>query len=164
MTQRYKAEYGRSNGGVMNIVTKSGTNQWRGSWFTNCRDTAMNAKTKTEKIANAEKQEYRAISTAAASAARLRRTRRTSSRPTSARSRTPTQAVNTLGLFPTRTAPSRRRYRENLFTGKASGNLTPSQYLSVRYGRNNNSQPYGAGRRRRPRTGATARTSSTRST
>ena len=34
VTQRYKAEYGRSNGGVMNIVTKSGTNDYRGSWFT----------------------------------------------------------------------------------------------------------------------------------
>ena len=31
VTQRYKAEYGRSNGGVMNIVTKSGTNQFSGS-------------------------------------------------------------------------------------------------------------------------------------
>ena len=38
VTQRYKAEYGRSNGGVMNIVTKSGTNQMRGSWFTSLRD------------------------------------------------------------------------------------------------------------------------------
>lgn len=27
LTARYKAEYGRSNGGVMNIVTRSGTNQ-----------------------------------------------------------------------------------------------------------------------------------------
>ena len=34
VTQRYKAEYGRSNGGVMNIVTKSGTNDVHGSWFT----------------------------------------------------------------------------------------------------------------------------------
>ena len=34
VTQRYKAEYGRSNGGVMNIVTKSGTNDFHGSWFT----------------------------------------------------------------------------------------------------------------------------------
>ena len=40
VTQRYKAEYGRSNGGVMNIVTKSGTNDLRGSWFTLFRDTA----------------------------------------------------------------------------------------------------------------------------
>ena len=45
MTQRYKAEYGRSNGGVMNIVTKSGTNNWRGSWFTSGRDKSLNAKT-----------------------------------------------------------------------------------------------------------------------
>src|SRR5688572_32708278 len=61
VTQRYKAEYGRSNGGVMTIVTKSGTNQWRGSWFTNMRDTAMNAKTKSEKIANAERSEERRV-------------------------------------------------------------------------------------------------------
>ena len=30
-TQRFKAEYGRSNGGVMNVVTKSGTNLLAGS-------------------------------------------------------------------------------------------------------------------------------------
>ena len=39
VTSRYKAEYGRSNGGVMNIVTKSGTNDMHGSWFTLFRDT-----------------------------------------------------------------------------------------------------------------------------
>ena len=38
--------------------------------------------------------------------------------------------------------------RENLFTAKASANLTPMQYLSVRYGRNTNSQVYGATTRR----------------
>ena len=38
VTSRAKAENGRSNGGVMNIVTKSGTNEMRGSFFTLFRD------------------------------------------------------------------------------------------------------------------------------
>ena len=42
----------------MNIVTKSGTNELRGSWFTLMRDTAMNAKTETEKLTESEKQDY----------------------------------------------------------------------------------------------------------
>ena len=58
-TARYKAEYGRSNGGVMNIVTKSGTNQFQGSGFTLFRDNSMNAKTETEKLNEVDKQEYR---------------------------------------------------------------------------------------------------------
>src|SRR4029079_14779790 len=59
ITQRYKAEYGRSNGGVMNIVTKSGTNDAHGSWFTAARDKSMNARTETEKLNNVAKQDYR---------------------------------------------------------------------------------------------------------
>ena len=55
VTSRYKAEYGRSNGGVMNIVTKSGTNDWRGSWFTLLRDDSLNAATETEKRAAARR-------------------------------------------------------------------------------------------------------------
>ena len=35
-TQRFKAEYGRSNGGVMNVVTKSGTNQLPGNASSRC--------------------------------------------------------------------------------------------------------------------------------
>src|SRR3954466_4460786 len=59
VTQRFKAEYGRSNGGVMNIVTKSGTNDPHGSWFTSMRDKSMNATTETEKLNKLQKQPYR---------------------------------------------------------------------------------------------------------
>ncbi len=50
ITQRFKAEYGRSNGGVLNVVTKSGTNRWSGSFFELFRDKSMNAQTQTEKL------------------------------------------------------------------------------------------------------------------
>ncbi len=59
VTSRAKAENGRSNGGVMNIVTKSGTNDMHGSFFEMFRDTAMNSRTTTEKNNNIDKQDYR---------------------------------------------------------------------------------------------------------
>src|SRR5438046_9569796 len=59
VTSRSKAEYGRSNGGVMNIVTKSGTNDPHGSFFTSMRDKSLNAQTETEKLSHVAKQDYR---------------------------------------------------------------------------------------------------------
>ncbi len=53
------------------------------------------------------------------------------------------QIVNTLGLFPTLDGTFATPYRENLVTVKGTTNLNASQYLSVRYGYNQNSQPYG---------------------
>jgi len=34
-------------------------------------------------------------------------------------------------------------YRETLLTGKVTMTVNPNQFLSIRYGRNQNSQPYG---------------------
>ena len=39
----YSAEYGRAGGAVINVVTKSGTNDFRGSVFEFYRDKALNA-------------------------------------------------------------------------------------------------------------------------
>jgi outer membrane receptor protein involved in Fe transport len=39
----YAAEYGRAGGGVINVVTRSGTNRWHGSLFEFYRDKALNA-------------------------------------------------------------------------------------------------------------------------
>ena len=105
-TQRFKAEYGRSNGGVLSVVTKSGTNQWSGSFFECFRDKSMNAQTENEMLAN--------VGTATRLQGRLppqpvrrqlRRTGRSRTRCTSslAVERTKqdtTQVVNTKGLFP----------------------------------------------------------------
>ena len=54
------------------------------------------------------------------------------------------QVVNTLGLFPSEDGTYATPYRETLLTVKATASLNAANYLSVRYGRNDNSQPYGA--------------------
>ena len=43
-TNNYGAQYGRSTGAVVNIVTKSGSNQWHGSAFDFFRNGALNAR------------------------------------------------------------------------------------------------------------------------
>ncbi len=43
-TLNFSAEYGRNNGAIVNIVTKSGTNQYHGDVFYSGRNTALNAR------------------------------------------------------------------------------------------------------------------------
>ena len=150
ITQRYKAEYGRSNGGVMNIVTKSGTNQIRGSWFTNLRDKSMNAQTKTEKINNLDKQPYRRYQFGGSLGGPVARDKAHYFAAYERTQQDTSQTVNTLGLFPERDGVFPTPNRENLFTGKVSANITPMQYIAVRYGRNTNSQIYNASSRSVP--------------
>jgi hypothetical protein len=52
-TQRYSAEFGRSTGGVVNVITKSGTNDFHGSAFVFARDQHLNSNTFFEDKAKA---------------------------------------------------------------------------------------------------------------
>ncbi|MBI3450749.1 MAG: TonB-dependent receptor, partial [Acidobacteria bacterium] len=51
----YKAEYGRSLGGVVNVITKSGTNDFGGSVFGTYRNDSFRAKTYSEDLAGIDK-------------------------------------------------------------------------------------------------------------
>jgi hypothetical protein len=144
ITSRSKAEYGRSNGGVMNIVTKSGTNVPSGSFFTQFRDTAMNAKTETEKINEAEKQDYRRYQYGGSFGGPIRQDKAHFFFAAERTQQTTFQLVNTEGLFPSLDGIFETPYTENLLTGKVTASASPTQYLAVRYGRNQNEQPYGA--------------------
>ncbi len=149
-TARYKAEYGRSNGGVMNIVTKSGTNQLNGSWFTLFRDASLNARTETERLAEVEKQDYRRYQYGGSFGGPIVKDKVHFFVAAERTQQDTFQAVNTQGLFPELDGVFSTPYRENLVTAKGTVAMTASQYLSVRYGRNQNEQPYGADARTPP--------------
>jgi hypothetical protein len=142
VTSRYKAEYGRSNGGVMNIVTKSGTNNWQGSGFELFRDTKMNAKTETETLSNIDKQKYRRNQFGGSFGGPIAKDKAHFFGAVERTQQNTFQAVDLKGLFPG-SGVYATPYTETLLTGKATSNVTPAQYLSVRYGYNKNSQPYG---------------------
>jgi hypothetical protein len=144
VTSRYKAEYGRSNGGVMNIVTKSGTNSLAGSFFTLFRDKSMNAKTETEKLQKVDKQDYRRYQFGGSFGGPIVKNRVHVFGAAERTQQDTFQVVSTSGLYPSLDGKFGTPYRENLVTAKLTANLNAAQYLSVRYGRNTNSQPYGA--------------------
>ena len=144
ITSRYKAEYGRSNGGVMNIVTKSGTNDLHGSWFTLFRDESMNALTETQRLAKAEKPDYRRWQYGGSFGGPVLKNKLFYFGAFERTQQDQFQVVNTLGLFPSEDGTYATPYRETLLTVKATASLNAANYLSVRYGRNDNSQPYGA--------------------
>ena len=68
LTNSYSAEYGRTSGGVVNAITRSGTNQIHGTAFEFHRNSAMDARTTS--IAAISRRRSTATSTASRSAAR----------------------------------------------------------------------------------------------
>ena len=144
VTSRSKAENGRSNGGVMNIVTKSGTNSYRGSFFELFRDKSMNAITTTEKTAGSDKQDYRRNQFGGSFGGPIIKDKVHYFGAAERTQQDTKQVVSTKGLFPSSDGTFATPYRETLVNVKATANVNPNNFLSVRYGRNQNTQPYGA--------------------
>ena len=149
-TQRFKAEYGRSNGGVMNVVTKSGTNRYEGTLFELFRDKGMNALTETEKLAGAagqsdpRKGDYRRHQFGGSFGGPLMMDRLHFFFALERTEQNTTQTVNTRGLFPEQDGVFPTPLRENLGSVKVSATINPAQYLTLRYGRNRNRFPFNA--------------------
>jgi len=159
LTQRYKAEYGRSNGGVMNIVTRSGTNDYRGSAFSFFRDKSLNARTYSEETSNAPKADYRRYQFGGSFGGPLVENRAFYFAAVERTQQDTNQAVNTLGLFPEADGVYPTPFRENLITAKQTTTINAAQHLSVRYGANTNSAPFGAAARSAPSFWSTSRNS-----
>ena len=154
LTQRFDAEYGRG-GSVLNVVTKSGTNDLRGSWFTLVRDKGLNSRTFTERINRFDKQDYRRYQFGGSVGGPIIQDRAHFFAAYERTQQDTRQVVNTLGLFPAEDGVFDIPFREDLFTAKVTASPRPTQYVALRYARDGNSQPAGANLRAAPSSWAT---------
>jgi hypothetical protein len=154
LTQRFDAEHGRG-GAVLNVVTKSGTNRLRGSWFTLLRDAGLNARTFSEQINELEKQDYRRYQFGGSVGGPIVENRAHFFAAYERTQQDTKQVVNTLGLFSSEDGIYDIASRENLFSAKVTASPAPAHYLAFRYARDTNSQPAGAGLRAAPSSWAT---------
>jgi hypothetical protein len=129
ITARYKAEYGRSNGGVMNVVTKSGGNNFSGSGFFMFRDSALNAQTFTEKLNGVDKQDYRRKQFGGSFGGPIMQNRAHFFAAYERTKQDTFQTVSTSGLFPAEDGTFATSVEENLFTTKETFNIGSSQFL-----------------------------------
>ena len=157
MTHRFNAEYGRSSGAVLNVVTRSGTNRLRGSWFTLFRDEALNARTVTEQSLGVDKSPYRRYQYGGSLGGPIVENRLHYFGAFERTQQDTKQPVNTLGLYPSLDGVYDVPVRETMFTGKVTATVTNAQHLSLRYARNQNSQPSNAGPRSLPEAWSTGR-------
>lgn len=143
VTQRFDAEYGRSNGSVLNVVTKSGTNTLHGSWFTLARDEALNARTFSEQLAHFDKQPYSRYQYGGSLGGPIQRNRTHFFGAYEGTKQDVMQVVNTGGAFPEGDGVFPVPLREQMATGKITTTMGPGQYLAVRYAFDHNTQPNG---------------------
>ncbi len=152
-TQQYKAEYGRSTGGVLTVVTKTGTNDFKGSVWGFFRDDSLSTQTETEKNAGTDKQKLERkqygvavggpiVRDKAHFFATYEKTERDTfytvdSDPDGNGPAPPIRPDLQGGSFPT-------PFEDELITAKATYDISAKQYLQVRYGYQQNSDKYGA--------------------
>ena len=145
-TQQYKAEFGRSTGGVLSVVTKTGTNEFGGTVYGFFRNEGLNSRTVAERNANRDKQQYDRKQYGVSFGGPIVRdlahffvtydtTDREIGFPLS-------QAV--LSIFPTVTPTLGINYEDDLLTGKATWAVTPRQQLQFRIGAQEYSDIYNA--------------------
>ena len=144
LSHRFDTEYGRSSGAVLNIVTKSGANQRRGSWFTLLRDDALNARTFNETLKGVEAQPYERYQFGGSLGGPIALNRAHYFGAYERTHQDTKQIVNTQGAFPADDGIFDVPVRQHLLTTKVTTTFGPQQYVAVRYGRDHNTQPIGA--------------------
>src|SRR3954447_10978573 len=137
-TQQYKAEYGRSTGGVLTVVTKTGTNQLSGSAWGFFRRDSLNSESETEKISGQGKNPYDRKQYGASLGGPIIKDRMHYFATYEKTDRKTEYVINTdpgngVPVFPTLQGASVEiPFEDDLITAKITDNLSPKQFLQVR--------------------------------
>jgi len=144
-TQQFKAEYGRTTGGVLSVVTKSGGNAFDGSIFAFRRDDSLNSKTTTEEMTGADKQPLERDQFGFSLGGPIIRDRAHFFVTGERFDQETTYTVSTGGILPGFDGQSFPiPTKDDLITAKVTADVTPKQYLQVRYGFQETETKYGA--------------------
>jgi len=145
-TQAYKAEYGRSSGGVLTVVTKTGTNEFKGSLYGFYREDSLNSITESEELGSGEKSPYERKQYGGSLGGPIVRDRMHFFVTYEETERPSSYVINTGGIFPAFDGQAVAiPFTDELITAKSTVNISASQYLQVRYGYQKNADKYGAG-------------------
>lgn len=137
-TGRYSAEFGRSTGGVVSVVTKSGTNDLRGSAFGFFRDASLNAETYFEKQADTGKQPFSQQQLGGTVGGPFAKNRAFYFGSYEYNRRQDYKTVYTNGVLPAEEGAQLTPFRNHLILARTDFRLGDNQQLLVRYSRENN--------------------------
>ena len=145
-TQAYKAEYGRSSGGVLTVVTKTGTNDFAGSVYGFYREKDLNSVTESERRAGGEKADYERKQYGGSFGGPIVKDRAHFFATYEETERPSSYIIDTNGIFPDFDGDAIPiPFTDKLITAKATANISAAQFLQVRYGYQKNADKYGAG-------------------
>jgi outer membrane receptor protein involved in Fe transport len=144
-TMQYKAEYGRSSGGILTVVTKTGSNDFHGSAYGFFRSDAWNSQTETEKLAGADKQAYDRKQYGASFGGPIIKDKAHFFATYERTTRETNYIVDSGGIYPELDGQvTPLPFQDELITAKATYDINAKQYLQVRYGYQKNTDKYGA--------------------
>jgi outer membrane receptor protein involved in Fe transport len=132
-TERYSAEYGRSVGGVVNVITKSGTNTFGGSAFVFARNQALNAQTYFEKLTNTPKPDFSQQQFGGTFGGPIQKDKAHFFLSYEGNRRDQWNTIYTNGVLPEEEGPVKVPFRNHLVTAKLNFELTPKNSVVVRY-------------------------------
>lgn len=150
-TAQYKAEFGRSSGGVLSVVTKTGGNEFTASGYEFARRDELNSISETEKQAGGEKPPYKRDQYGGTLGGPIVRDRARFFLTYEKLERANSYTIDTTNddgvpVFPDFQGNAVAiPFTDELRTGKMSVDLADNQLLAVRYGYQKNSDlSYGA--------------------